>query len=569
MGTCSVLLRGEMKREIRHEASPKSPKKTRVLKNGSGSDEDPKPISPRLALSPKPSSESERAAVVCPRTGLMCAHGAITDDYELFPDKKLGSGMAGIVYVGKERATGQLVAVKTVHRTEAKNCGAEHEAALLQQVRGHPNVVELRGLYADEWDIHMVQDLCDGGELFDVIMELKPEGFTEDICSFLFRQIIAAIKHCHDHGICHRDIKPENLLFLRKMEDKDPRHSVLKLVDFGLGHDMETDGKEMHDRVGSQAYVAPEIYQVCQHGEEEIPPGLFYGPECDIWSAGVILYILLKGRFPFANLQDAVSGRMEDDTVGGASPEAHSLVHGLLTVDPRKRITAEEALAHPWMNACPVHVLNTAMAGICKFHAAMTIRRFVRNTIAEYMVTTNAAVFGDEAQEEFKRLHEGFKKIDTGKTGTILLQEFVDSIQKMGYRLDQDQTKAMLNLLDTDHSGTVSFHNFVAACMSRAVVMNHNNLHRVFAKLDSNKDGLLNKAEFSEAFPHLSTAKLNALIAAMDTNNDGVIDYEEFRESLIGKQIFGGCPDKDDAFKGVLDARRRLRGMIKVCTGVW
>jgi len=303
------------------------------------------------------SSEKNSAAAEATSKSDTSSSPRLQEDYELFLDRKLGEGMAGVVHVGRQRSTNKLVAVKTVHRTHnTDECGARAEAFLLDKARGHANVIELHGMYTDAFDIHLVQDLCLGGELFDHIIEFHSKGFTEKSCSIIFRQIIAAVQHCHGCGICHRDLKPENLLLLRHTHACTK--TSIKLVDFGLAHDMSALGSAMNESVGSPAYIAPEVYATMDEFSNKS-----YGKECDLWSCGVILYIMLKGRFPFASKEDAIAGNIEDPSVGSVSLQAQelvrgsspceipskshirptlSLIQGLLCVDPKKRLSSEQ-----------------------------------------------------------------------------------------------------------------------------------------------------------------------------------------------------------------------------------
>jgi len=312
----------------------------------------------------------------------------------------------------------------------------------------------------------------------------------------------------------------------------------------------------MTDAVGSQAYVAPEVYAAAAGRS-----GQTYGPQCDLWSCGVILYIMLKGSFPFASRADAVASIMEDRTCGGVSEEAQEVVHGLLTVDVKKRMTAEQVLNHPWMCKTPKKALKRAQKGLQKFTTAMALRRYVRNTVASELVSRNAAVFGDEIKQEYARLKDGFVQLDKDGSGKVELRELVEVLGEMGYRLDPREVKTMFTYIDLDNCGLVTFKDFVGVCVTRAVVMNNNVLHRVFASIDVQKKGTLAIEDFQTAFPKLPPDKVQEMYEKMDLNKDGIIEYDEFKKSLMEKQLI----DDDEFFC----ARKRLRGIMRLCTGVW
>jgi len=481
---------------------------------------------------------------------------------------QLGEGMAGVVHRCTEKATGKKYAVKTVHRTTTAPGGeADQEANLLEKVKGHPNILTVIRLYFDQWDTHVVTDLCSGGELFDHIIDLHPQGFTEYDCSVLFRQVIAAVQHCHKSGVCHRDLKPENLLLYRSTTDAT--ESSLKLIDFGLAHDMETGGREMTDSVGSPAYCAPEVL-AC--GAVDALPGASYGPECDLWSCGVLLYILLHGRFPFASKPDALSCVIEDPSVGGASEAAQSLVHGLLSLDPSKRLTTEQVLTHPWLVTPSTRMLRHTLRGLAKFSAAMSVRRLVRATIANQLIARNRdpKQMTGEVKREFLLLEEAFARADIDGDGSMSLTEFVGLLRGMGYRFEEPELATMFALVDADHSGSVDAREFIGICLSRSIMMNNNVLHRVFAKIaadgrEEGEGGHLTEEALCRFLPGLPPHKVHSLYQTMDLDADGAITYSEFRKALLDpeKQMM----ELDDA--KFFSARQAFRSMMRLSTGVW
>lgn len=198
-------------------------------------------------------------------------------------DRKLGSGQFGTTYLCTERATGNRYACKSVskrklvRRTDVDD--VRREITILQHLSGQPNIAEFRGAYEDNDHVHLVMEFCSGGELFDRIT--AKGSYSERQAAAVCRDILTVVHVCHFMGVIHRDLKPENFL-LASADDDAP----LKAIDFGLSVFIE-EGKVYKDIVGSAYYVAPEVLQ------------RNYGKEADIWSAGVILYILLCGTPPF------------------------------------------------------------------------------------------------------------------------------------------------------------------------------------------------------------------------------------------------------------------------------
>ncbi|CAI5972377.1 unnamed protein product [Closterium sp. NIES-64] len=213
------------------------------------------------------------------------------------------------------------------------------EVAVMEMLKGHPSIVNLRNAFEDAQDVHLIMELCEGGELFD---RIKLRGkFPEADAARVIRTVVLVLRHCHGAGIMHRDLKPENILLVSNNSDTD-----LKVIDWGVATFFQK-GKPCTDMAGSPYYLAPEVL-----AEK-------YGPEADIWSAGVVLYILLCGLPPFwGTTNDAIFEAIKQATLNLVRPpwpsisdEAKDLVVRMLTRNPKKRITAEEILDHPWIRA--------------------------------------------------------------------------------------------------------------------------------------------------------------------------------------------------------------------------
>ncbi|KAK2400586.1 calcium-dependent protein kinase [Trifolium repens] len=201
----------------------------------------------------------------------------------------------------------------------------------------HPNIVSLKYTYEDDNDVHLVMELCQGRELVDRIVARG--HYTERAAASVVKAIIQFVQMCHKHGVMHRDLKPENFVFADKKET-----SPLKAIDFGLSIFFKP-GERFNDIVGSPYYMAPEVLQ------------RNYGPEIDIWSAGVILYILLCGVPPFwAETEQGVAQAIMRSFIdfkrepwAKVSDNAKDLVKKMLDPDAKRRLTAQEVLDHPWL----------------------------------------------------------------------------------------------------------------------------------------------------------------------------------------------------------------------------
>lgn len=263
----------------------------------------------------------------------------IKDTYKI--ERTIGKGSFATVRKCKNRATGDYFAVKILSK---RKMAAEDKASLMTEIEimkqvDHPNIVKMVDFFEDEGHYCLVMEMMMGGELFEQI--LNREQFSESEAREAIKSIIDAIMYCHSLNIVHRDIKPENLL----LQSKDLDLSTLKISDFGLARFVKAE-QYAQTQCGTPGYVAPEIIM-------EQP----YGKECDYWSIGVVLYILLSGSPPFfederADLFEKIktaSYEFEDASWGSISQEAKDLVSNILKANPAERYSCEQMLAHPWM----------------------------------------------------------------------------------------------------------------------------------------------------------------------------------------------------------------------------
>ncbi|KAL5546327.1 hypothetical protein UlMin_006014 [Ulmus minor] len=198
----------------------------------------------------------------------------------------------------------------------------------MKKMPKHPNIVSLKDTFEDNNAVYLVMDLCEGGELFDRI--IARGHYTERSAAALIKTIVEVVVVCHKHGVMHRDLKPENFLFTNKKET-----APLKAIDFGLSVFFKPGNLLFTDIVGSPYYIAPEV------------PKQNYGPEVDVWSAGVILYILLCGKPPFpAGVAKASVIDFNRGSWPKVSDNAKDLVKKMLDPDPKRRLTAQEVLGN-------------------------------------------------------------------------------------------------------------------------------------------------------------------------------------------------------------------------------
>ncbi|KAL0108179.1 hypothetical protein PUN28_015038 [Cardiocondyla obscurior] len=301
-----------------------------------------------------------------------------SDNYDL--KEELGKGAFSVVRRCVQKSTGHEFAAKIINTKKLSNRDfqkLEREARICRKLQ-HPNIVRLHDSIQEENFHYLVFDLVTGGELFEDIV--AREFYSEADASHCIQQILESVHHCHHNGVVHRDLKPENLLLASKAKG-----AAVKLADFGLAIEVQGDAQAWYGFAGTPGYLSPEVLK-------KEP----YGKPVDIWACGVILYILLVGYPPFWDEdQHRLYGQIkagsydypspEWDTV---TPEAKNLINQMLTVNPGKRITASEALKHPWICqrervASVVHRQETVDC-LKKFNA----RRKLKGAILTTMLAT-------------------------------------------------------------------------------------------------------------------------------------------------------------------------------------
>ncbi|KAF5747197.1 putative calcium-dependent protein kinase [Tripterygium wilfordii] len=430
--------------------------------------------------------------------------------------KELGRGQFGITYLCTEKATGLKYACKSISRRKLVDKkeieDVKREILILQHLTGQPNIVEFKGAYEDKKNLHLVMELCSGGELFDRI--IAKGTYSEKEAAKIIRQVVNVVHVCHFMGVMHRDLKPENFLFASKDE-----YAPLKATDFGLSVFIE-EAKVYRDIVGSAYYVAPEVLR------------RNYGKEIDVWSAGVILYILLCGEPPFwaENEKDIFNEILKGNLELNRSPWrsisslAKDLVKKMLTQDPKKRITAAQALEHPWLKeggeASDKLIDSAVLSRMKQFRAMNKFKKLALKVIAENL-----------SEDEIKGLKQMFKNIDTDGSGTITYDELKDGLARLGSKLSEPEIMQLMDAADVDQSGSIDYIEFITATMHRHRLDREENLSKAFQYFDKDNSGFITRDELRQAMTQYGMgdeATIDEVLDDVDTDRDGKINYEEF-----------------------------------------
>ncbi|XP_074307856.1 calcium-dependent protein kinase SK5-like [Silene latifolia] len=449
--------------------------------------------------------------------------------------KILGQGQYGTTYLCTEISTGLEYACKSIPKRKLlcrDDCDdVWREIQIMHHLAECRNVVTIKGAYEDSTHVHLVMELCQGGELFDRIV--AKGQYNEREAAKLMSTIVGVVEACHSLGVIHRDLKPENFLF--KSIDGD---SPLQSIDFGLSVFYQP-GDTFSDVVGSPFYVAPEVLLK------------LYGPEADVWSAGVILYILLCGVPPFWAETDAgifkqvLKGKLDFETQPwpNISDGAKDLIRKMLERNPKKRLTAYQVLCHPWIvdeTSVPDKPLDSAVLSRLKQFSAMNkLKKMACRVIAERL-----------SEEEIGGLKELFKKIDKDQSGSITFEELRDGLQRVDSKIRESEIVDLMNAADVDENGTLDYGEFLAATLHLNKVDREENLASAFSYFDKDGSGYITIDELQQACKELGLSALNLeeMIKEIDLDDDGQIDYGEF-VAMMRKADGGG-------------GRRTIRGGI-------
>eukprot|EP01147_Barroeca_monosierra_P003685 gene3685-6237_t len=276
-------------------------------------------------------------------------HAPLREKYNL--QRQLGSGACGEVFLGLDKCSGRKYAIKMINKrrfSQSTAMGGPTHEQLMAEVDillrlEHPNIIHIHDMIDSPNFLYIILEFAKGGELFDRIVE--KDGFSEPEAKFFFLQLLDAVSYLHEQGVAHRDLKPENILLASTDND-----SLVKVTDFGLAK-LVGPQSFMKTMCGTPSYQAPEVLNTSLHRQEG------YGQAVDMWSLGVILYILLVGYPPFSDTlpiplsQQIIEGRYEmpDEYWKTISEQAKDIVRKLLSVDPSNRLTVQQALEHPFM----------------------------------------------------------------------------------------------------------------------------------------------------------------------------------------------------------------------------
>ena len=479
--------------------------------------------------------------------------------YHINPHE-LGHGHYGVVRKCMHRETKEWLAIKSIRKSKVGKVEVlRREIDILKEV-DHPNIIKLIEIHEDDKYLHLITELCTGGELFDRIIAKtqSAEGhFSEKDAAHLIGCILDAIRYCHDEKqIVHRDLKPENFLFKTKDEE-----SPVKIIDFGLSrHDDTVNHGIMKTKVGTPYYVAPEVLR------------REYTKSCDIWSIGVITYILLCGYPPFYGdsdnqIFDSVrTGRFDFPSPDwdNISNAAKDFICCLLRKDPSLRLTASEALAHKWIvtSTCK----NNKFAAARVRHASVRSNKFKKYMgIKKLKKAALVHIASRLTKSEMGSLGDIFKQLDANGDGQLTLEE-LDRALKNGKCLEinvflrgigdvpvlltfryvslslatgkcpvevQVELRELRDELSLSGEDSIDWKEFLAATVDKNVMMQEEKIRAAFDHFKQSDKEYLQILDLVGLLGGADKAK--EILGDLDADGDGQISYEEFHQMMVNQ----------------------------------
>ena len=440
-------------------------------------------------------------------------------------EKKLGEGSYGEVFKVKHKNLGFVRAMKKIIRkTRSSENEKEvlNEIGLLKQI-DHPNVVKIFEFYVTKQAYFLITEICSGGELFDRITENGP--LEESQAAYVMYQLFSAVYNCHSLNILHRDLKPENIL----IDNEDRGFLNVKIIDFGTAKVFEKDKSEQKV-IGSAYYIAPEVLEKS------------YNEKCDLWSCGVILYILLTAKPPFGGSDDEIikkikRGVYDESELNGRTKEVKDLIKHLLDMNPRTRYNAEQALKHDFFKRHETRkkLFSTSPEKFTEIISKLKNFKYqskFQETALAFLVHNILHI------EEVRDLYKVFSLIDDNLDGKITHEELRNTITNVYRSFTKEEVENEVNIIfkniDNDNNGSIEYEEFVRAVIGKEKLLSEEILLFAFHFFDKDGSGDITIDEMQVIFgEEIDRAELEKLIKEIDINEDSQISFQEFKTMML------------------------------------
>jgi len=402
----------------------------------------------------------------------------VEDNYKIL--KQLGKGSFGSVFKVLQIETGLIRAMKVIKKESLSY--QDDDQKFLKEIEiligiEHPNIIKIYEYYTDEIYYYLITEFLSGGELYDTISTW--DSFDEGKAAYILLQILSSVNYLHSLKIVHRDIKPENMLVENRLKnDKNDELINIKLIDFGTCNYYDCN-KSLTLRVGSPYYIAPEVLK------------RKYNEKCDIWSCGVILYLMLVG------------------------------------------ISAQEAIEHPWI----VYVKKKEITNIDKDYFSSVLKNIKNFNAKEKLQQATIAyiVHFIYSSKEIEGLKKVFKYLDKNGDGRLTYGELRSGFDRVfGRYLSDIEMNKVIEEVDGDNDGYISYEEFLRVATNRKKLLEEKNLKLAFDRFDLNRDGILSREEVKKVLGTNENHYINLLLSSIDKNKDGFISFSEFCDLMNG-----------------------------------
>eukprot|EP00929_Paragymnodinium_shiwhaense_P009515 TRINITY_DN113708_c0_g1_i1.p1 TRINITY_DN113708_c0_g1~~TRINITY_DN113708_c0_g1_i1.p1 ORF type:complete len:770 (+),score=223.38 TRINITY_DN113708_c0_g1_i1:99-2408(+) len=442
----------------------------------------------------------------------------------------MGSGTFGTVRQGKHKRTSATHAIKTVNKSEIPEDELWKEIDIMKDM-DHPHIMRLYYTFEDDLHVHLSMDLCFGGELFDAIA--NSDGFSEQVAALLFKQCLSAVAYIHQNGVCHRDIKPEN--FLLSQKERDLKKAKVKLIDFGTAKRFQLHA--LTTKVCTVHYVAPEVLsrKVLQYTEK-----------VDVWSCGVVLFVMLSGSCPFDGEDDRTvlkkvkSGKYSFEPANiwtVISQGAQDFIRQMLCVSVPERLGAITAHRSHWFEEQQKSLERNETTSL-DVGLMQQMRSFVGHSRLKKVALQLIA--RTVTNDHLERLKEMFLQIDNDMSGSLSMDEMEEALRRLKVPMSvHAEMKRLLLEMSATGDGQINYTQFLAMTMKEQEYLNDSVLSATFKALDVDGDGQISVHDMktSLGLTEADMADMADMINECDKDGDGLLSLTEFKLMMGNKQI--------------------------------
>jgi len=428
--------------------------------------------------------------------------------------EKIGEGSFGKVHRAVHNGSGSIRAIKVLDRTKMTTEDQQklnEEIGVLKKL-DHPNIMKLFEVFIEPQNYYLVTEFVDGGELFE---ETQRRGILpEKMAANIMRQLLSVVMYCHKKGMVHRDLKPKNILL-----SKSNKHNI-KVIDFGIATAFAPNSI-LRETVGTPYYMAPEVLAKS------------YNEKCDVWSCGVILYILLSGCKPFnGKTPDEVMESVKKGTYRHCnpdmSPQAKDLINNMLKCSLEDRLTAQQAYEYEWIKSnCNTHVDIKNITELIKNLENFRIEKKLQQAVLMYIATQLIS------DKEKYHLQKAFEELDKNGDGQLSRTELIQGLtQLLGSASKANKNvELILKNVIMGRKGFINYSEFIVALMNKDQVLTESNIKQSFDLFDKKGRGYITKEDVKEVLgidKTLPDEVWERVVKEANQKMDGLLTFDEF-----------------------------------------